>query len=157
MSKDDDDGSCIYCLVEKEFKIRKLDAYYLYAYINDKNATYMSAEDAEEGRKNGDAFDEIGKTRVVGFRITPFLPKKRKNGRKAGRRNTSQTAAAPEIQPFHRNPDGSYEGFVDAGTANKLLKEMALRSTECAVMALQKKDEYIRQEIEVNKRKGEMT
>lgn len=157
MSKDDTDGSCIYCLVEKEFKIRELDAYYLYAYINDKNATYMSAEDAEEGRKNGDAFDEIGKTRVVGFRITPFLPKKRKNGRKNGRRNTIQTASAPEMQPFHCNQDGSYEGFVDAETANKLLKEMSLRSTECAVMALQKKDEAIRQEIEAKERKDQMT
>lgn len=157
MSKDDTDGSCIYCLVEKEFKIRELDAYYLYAYINDKNATYMSAEDAEEGRKNGDAFDEIGKTRVVGFRITPFLPMKRKNERKNGKRNTSQTAAPPEFPPLHRNPDGSYEGFIDAETANEFLKEMYSRGTECAIRAVQKKDEAVMQEIEANKRKEKMT
>ena len=95
--------------------------------------------------------------RMNTLRITPFLPKKRKDGRKGGRRNTSQTAAPPEFPPFHRNPDGSYEGFVDAETANKLLKEMYSRGTECAVRAFQKKDEAVRQEIEANKRKEQMT
>ena len=72
----------IYCLVEREEKIRDLDAYYLIGYLENGYATYLSAEDAEEGRQRGDAYDNPAKTRVVGFKVTPFLAKKR-NVRKA--------------------------------------------------------------------------
>lgn len=36
----------------------------------------------EEGRQRGDAYDNHEETRVVGFKVTPFLAKKR-NVRKA--------------------------------------------------------------------------
>ena len=52
-------------------------------------------------------------------------------------------------ESFHRNPDGSYEGFVDAATANKMLAEWFNKSTEYSVRAAQKKDEMIKQMIAV--------
>lgn len=78
MSAKDKEGQCIFCLVEKGWKVRELDAFYLKHYIDDGCATYYTAEEAEEGRQRGDAYDEPGKTRVVGFRIIPYLPKKNK-------------------------------------------------------------------------------
>lgn len=56
-------------------------------------------------------------------------------------------------EDFHRNPDGSYEGFLDAATANKMLAEWFNKSTEYAVRAVQKKDEAVRQMIEGEKMK----
>ena len=78
MSAKDKEWQNIFCLVEKGWKLRELDAFYLKNYIDDGSATYCTAEEAEEGRQRGDAYDEPGKTRVVGFRIIPFLPKKNK-------------------------------------------------------------------------------
>lgn len=78
-----DEGKCIFCLVEKDWKLRELDAFFLKNYIDAGYATYYTAEEAEEGRQRGDAYDEPGKTRVVGSRIIPFLPKKtKKRGKK---------------------------------------------------------------------------
>lgn len=74
--------NCIYCLVEREEKIRDLDAYYLIGYLENGYATYLSADEAEEGRQRGDAYDNPAKTRVVGFKVAPFLAKKRKTKRK---------------------------------------------------------------------------
>ena len=73
-------NDCIYCLVEKETKIvdMKNDPMFLVDYVENGYSIYLSAEDADQGRLDGDAYDESGKTRVVGFRITPFLPKRRK-------------------------------------------------------------------------------
>lgn len=56
---------------------------------------------------------------------------------------------------FHRNPDGSYEGFLDAATANKMLAEWFYRSTDVAVRAVQKKDERISQMIASKNSNGE--
>ncbi len=74
----------IYCLVEKETKIAdmKNDPMFLVAYVENGYSIYLSAEDAEHGRQAGDAYDEPGRTRVVGFRIMPFLPKKKMKIRK---------------------------------------------------------------------------
>ena len=68
----------VYCLIEPCEKIRDMDAATLVEYLDDGYAHYQSAEEAEEGRQNGDAYDEPGKTRVVGFKIIPFLPRKKK-------------------------------------------------------------------------------
>lgn len=70
--------NCIYCLVEREEKIRNLDACYLIGYLENGYSTYLSAGDAEEGRQRGDAYDNPAETRVVGFKVTPFLAKKRR-------------------------------------------------------------------------------
>ena len=78
----EDKNDTVYLLVEKGLKIRELDALYLLNYLHYGYSSYFSAEEAEEGRKNGDAYDEPGKTRVVGFKITPFLPKVKKAKRK---------------------------------------------------------------------------
>lgn len=56
-------------------------------------------------------------------------------------------------EDFHRNPDGSYEAFLDAATANKMLSEWFNKSTEYAVRAVQKKDEAVRLMIEGEKMK----
>ena len=75
MAKD----NVIYCLVEREMKISQMKHPLFFAeYIDNGYTCYSSAEEAERGRQNGDAYDDPGKTRVVGFRVTPFLPKKRK-------------------------------------------------------------------------------
>ena len=47
-----------------------------------------------------------------------------------------------------RNPDGSYEGFIDAEDANKMLQEWMKESTECSIRAVRAKDERIRKTIE---------
>ena len=78
MSAKGKEGQSIFCLVEKDWKLRELDAFFLKNYIDAGYATYYTVEEAEEGRQRGDAYDEPGKTRVVGFRIIPFLPKKNK-------------------------------------------------------------------------------
>lgn len=78
MSAADKEGQSIFFLVEKDWKLRELDAFFLKNYLEAGYATYYTAEEAEEGRQRGDAYDEPGKTRVVGFRIIPFLPKKNK-------------------------------------------------------------------------------
>lgn len=70
----------IYILADKTDKLRDMDARYLAKYLDGGFANYDTAEGAEEGRQNGDAYDEPGKTRVVGFKITPFLPKKKTKG-----------------------------------------------------------------------------
>ena len=83
MSAKDKEGQSIFCLVEKDWKLRELDAFFLKNYLDAGYATYYTAEEAEEGRQRGDAYDQPGKTRVVGFRIIPFLPKKpKKRGKK---------------------------------------------------------------------------
>jgi hypothetical protein len=72
-------NDCIYCLVETDTKIADMKhPLFFVDYIENGYSTYLSAEDAEYGRQAGDAYNEPGRTRVVGFRITPFLPKRRK-------------------------------------------------------------------------------
>ena len=73
-----DKCDAIYCLMDVDEKLRDMDAATLCAYLDVGFAHYMSAEEAEAGRQNGDAYDEPGKTRVVGFRVVPFLPKRAK-------------------------------------------------------------------------------
>ena len=69
----------IYCLVEREMKISQMNhPLFLAKYLDNGYTYYYSAEDAERGRQNGDAYDDPGKTRVVGFRVMPFLPKKKR-------------------------------------------------------------------------------
>lgn len=71
-----DKNDCIFCLVEKDMKIKDLDANYLNSYLKEGYSSYLCAETAEVGRRRGDAYDEPGRTRVVGFKIIPFLPPK---------------------------------------------------------------------------------
>lgn len=73
-------ADAIYILAEREDPVRTMDAGYLADYLESGFASYLTAEEAEEGRKRGDAYDSPGLTRVVGFRVTPFLPKKEKGG-----------------------------------------------------------------------------
>lgn len=70
-------ASEIFILAEKEIPVRDMDAWFLADYLNDGYSKYPTAEEAEAGRKSGDAYDEPGLTRVVGFRIEAFLPKKK--------------------------------------------------------------------------------
>ena len=74
-------ASEVFCLIEVEEKMPDLKRYAAEELMNQVEkgyATYPTAEYAEEGRKNGDAYDQPGRTRVVGFRVQAFLPKKRK-------------------------------------------------------------------------------
>lgn len=74
--------NCIYILADKADKIKDMDARYLLTYlVKDGFANYLSYEEAESGRQDGDAYDKPGLTRVIGFRITPFVPKKKKKGK----------------------------------------------------------------------------
>jgi hypothetical protein len=66
----------IYILADREDPVRIMDADYLVGYLENGFASYLTAEEAEEGRKRGDAYDDPGATRVVGFCVKPFLPKK---------------------------------------------------------------------------------
>lgn len=58
--------------------MKRIDATWLLSYLHYDQSVYPSAEEAEEGRQAGDAYDDPGRTRVVGFEVKPFLPKKRK-------------------------------------------------------------------------------
>lgn len=69
----------LFILAEKDHKVEDMDALYLERYINDGCATYQTASEAERGRKNGHAYDDPDETKVVGFEIKPFVPKKRKS------------------------------------------------------------------------------
>ena len=74
--------NCIYILADKADKIKDMDASYLLTYlVQDGFANYLSYNEAEAGRKGGDAYDNPGLTRVIGFKITPFVPKKKKKGK----------------------------------------------------------------------------
>ncbi len=58
-----------------------------------------------------------------------------------------------EIKGLRQNPDGSYEGNVDAETANKLLAEASMRGTLSAIAAVKAKDERIKRMLD-NEAKG---
>lgn len=67
----------MFILAEKEVPIRGMDAWYLADYLANGYSKYLTAEEAESGRQACDAYDEPGRTRVVGFRVKAFLPKKK--------------------------------------------------------------------------------
>ena len=73
----------VYCLIETSIKICDVDATTLVEYLLDGHVNYLSADEADKGRRRGDAYDNPGMTRVVGFKIIPFLPKKA-NAKKKG-------------------------------------------------------------------------
>ena len=69
----------IFVLMERGCRIPDIDrcaARELVDHVTNGYYTYTTAEEAEEGRQNGDAYDDPGKTRVVGFRVKAFLPRK---------------------------------------------------------------------------------
>ena len=68
----------IYVLAEKETLLKSMGERWLMKYIRDGQSVYFTADGAEEGRQAGDAYDEPGKTRVVGFEMKPFLPPKKR-------------------------------------------------------------------------------
>ena len=72
----------IYVLAERDTPMTSIDEQWLLRYLHYDQSVYFSAEEAEEGRQAGDAYDDPRKTRVVGFEIKPFLPKK---GKRRGR------------------------------------------------------------------------
>ena len=67
----------LFILAERETPVRGMDAWYLKTYLDAGHRTYPTAEEAEEGRQAGDAYDDPKFTRVVGFRAKAFLPKKK--------------------------------------------------------------------------------
>lgn len=67
----------MFILADREDHVRDMGAWYLESYLNAGYSRYLTAEEAEEGRQAGDAYDEPGRTRVVGFRVKAFLPKKK--------------------------------------------------------------------------------
>lgn len=71
-------ASELFILAERGTRVRNMNARYLERYLNDGRVTYLTAEEAEAGRQAGDAYDEPGRTRVVGFRVGAFLPRKTK-------------------------------------------------------------------------------
>ena len=71
----------IYVLAERDTPMNCIDATWLLRYLRYDQSVYPSAEEAEEGRQTGDAYDDPRKTRVVGFELKPFLPKKKRRGR----------------------------------------------------------------------------
>ena len=73
----------IYVLAERDTPIRSIDADWLLSYLHYDQSVYDTAKEAEEGRQAGDAYDEPGKTRVVGIELKSFLPPKKKK-RKSG-------------------------------------------------------------------------
>lgn len=75
--KSKDKSNEIYCLIEVGHKACDMDAMMLARYLSQGYVFFPSQEMAEEGRRNGAAYDEPGRTRVVGFRVTPFIPKKK--------------------------------------------------------------------------------
>lgn len=68
----------LFILAARATRVRDMGAPYLERYINAGYSTYPTAEKAEEGRQAGDAHDDPGLTKVVGFRVKAFLPKKKK-------------------------------------------------------------------------------
>ena len=72
----------IYVLAERDTPVRSMDATWLLGYLRYGLSVYFSAEEAEKGRQAGDAYDEPGRTRVVGIEIKPFLPKRKRRGRR---------------------------------------------------------------------------
>ena len=73
--------STIYVLAERTMPIKHINAAWLLGYLHYDHSVYLSAEEAEEGRQAGDAYDDPRKTKVVGFELKPFLPKKKRRGR----------------------------------------------------------------------------
>ena len=67
----------LFILADREDKIREMDAEYLVYYLESGFSRYPTSAEAEEGRQAGDAYDDPGGTRVVGFRVEAFLPKKK--------------------------------------------------------------------------------
>lgn len=67
----------LFILAERETPVRNMGAMYLRGYLSDGHSVYATAEAAEAGRRAGDAYDEPGRTRVVGYRVKAFLPKKK--------------------------------------------------------------------------------
>ena len=67
----------LFILADRETPVRNMDAEYLADYLERGFSSYPTSGEAEEGRKAGDAYDDPGGTRVVGFRIKAFLPKKK--------------------------------------------------------------------------------
>jgi hypothetical protein len=72
----------IYVLAERTVPMKRIDARWLLSYLHYDQSVYPPAEEAEEGRQAGDAYDEPGRTRVVGIEIKPFLPKRKRRGRR---------------------------------------------------------------------------
>lgn len=70
-------ASELFVLADREDHVRDMDAWYLANYLENGYSVYDTAEEAEEGRQAGDAYDDPGGTRVVGFRVKAFLPKKK--------------------------------------------------------------------------------
>lgn len=68
----------IYVLAERDTPVRSMGAHWLMNYLHYEQSVYFSAEEAEAGRQAGDAYDEPGKTRVVGVELRSFLPPKKK-------------------------------------------------------------------------------
>lgn len=67
----------LFILAERETPVRNMGATYLMGYLDAGHSAYATAGAAEAGRQAGDAYDEPGRTRVVGFRVKAFLPKKK--------------------------------------------------------------------------------
>ena len=67
----------LFILAEREDHVRNMDAAYLANYLKDGYSVYATAGEADAGRRAGDAYDEPGRTRVVGFRVEAFLPRKK--------------------------------------------------------------------------------
>lgn len=59
-----------------------------------------------------------------------------------------------EVKGLRRNPDGSFEGHVDAETANKLLAEASMRGTLSAIAAVKAKDERVKKMLDAEKKEG---
>lgn len=71
----------VYVLLERSRKmpeVKRRAANVLAGYASNGYRVYGTAEAAEAGRMAGEAYDEPWKTRVVGFRVEAFLPKKKK-------------------------------------------------------------------------------
>ena len=68
----------LYVLAERSTPMKSIGAQWLLSYLHYEQSVYPSAGEAEAGRQAGDAYDEPGRTRVVGIEVKSFLPKKRK-------------------------------------------------------------------------------
>ena len=69
---------------------------------------------------------------------------------------TQSVNVTPEkSQEYHQNPDGSWEGFLDADTANKMIKQCLDRGVLAAQKAFQKKEEMIREAIQNERESAE--
>ena len=67
----------LFILADREDRVRDMDAWYLANYLGAGLSVYVTSEEAEAGRQAGDAYDDPKFTRVVGFRVKAFLPKKK--------------------------------------------------------------------------------